>query len=92
MHSTFINHTDGIDDEWYGGTGFIVHHNGDYSGDVKIVLPTKLVETFENPESRAVVNIPFRVLKELVGQYVQSMLISQLEQGTGEGLIDSIRT
>lgn len=90
MHSTFISHTDGIDDEWHGDTGFIVHHNGDYSGYVKIILPTKLVETFENPEPHAVVNIPFEVLKELVGRHIQQELITGLESEYGIETLDRL--
>lgn len=74
-------------------SGLIYHHNGDYSGDVKIAVPMcrpgetyswgqasdKVVEIDEHDQA-VIVDIPFEDMKRLVLNYYRSELISRLEQ------------
>lgn len=83
MHSTEIT---SFNDPLYGMKNqnpciWTIHHNGDYSGNVKMIVSTEWIE--KSSEPFWLVNIPFEVLEELVGQKMQSDQISKLEQMTG---------
>lgn len=75
----------------------LMHHNGDYSGNVKVVLPNKIADTTlahgagPNGEGMAEVHIPFEALKALIMQYVRSEMVSQIEQATNSELIQFMR-
>ena len=65
------------------GNGITIHHNGDYSGDVKIDVPRGKTNTFATPTNQFVeVEIPFEVLRSLVLDYLRSKTISNLESMT----------
>lgn len=97
MHSTVIrvNHfgTGTHSDEEYD---VVIHHNGDYSGEVLIVMPTETrtyggrleasVQTLHHPPHQEI-RVPFSVLEELVGQKVLSEKTSKLERLSGREAI-----
>ena len=63
-------------------SGRQVHHNGDYSGDVKIAFKPDEVEHIPagfSPEYYEV-TVDFEDLMELVSNYVRDRYISALEQ------------
>lgn len=68
-------------------TQVLFHHNGDYSGNVKVVLPTRVgnpqTHHFTDPDGidqhTAELNVPFEAIKGLVLQYLQGELIGALE-------------
>lgn len=64
MHSTTID-------------GVIFHHNGDFSGNVLITLPTEKVEKAMG--ETVFVEIDFEVVKKLVLKYFQSKIIGKVE-------------
>jgi hypothetical protein len=65
MHSTKIN-------------GVTIHHDGDYSGNVLLVLPADKIE--EAPHGQVFVEIEFDVLRKLVLNYIQGKIISKVEE------------
>ena len=71
------------------GEDWHIHHNGDYSGNVIVSFPLKHpidVETYERVHED--VEIPYDLLKELVGQEVASELISKFEDMGGIGTLE----
>jgi hypothetical protein len=60
--------------------GHVIHHNGDYSGDVTIIDPAKDEMT-----------LPFEVLKELVANYVRDEQISRLESASADDILATTR-
>lgn len=87
MRTTTINHEDGLD-----GT-FTIHHNGDYSGDCKFILPPEAVEHWtavKDYPGYFVANIPFDVLKHLVGKYIGEQVIASIENTHPETFLDSL--
>lgn len=56
-----------------------IHYNGDFSGDVLLTRP----ETY-----KADVEIPFEVMKAVVGEYLKQRKISLLEDTKPQDLID----
>lgn len=63
-----------------------IHHNGDYSGDVKINVPKHRVEEFNAPNSVYEIEIPFEVLRSLVLDYIRNRTISNFESMTDDDL------
>jgi hypothetical protein len=55
-------------------------HNGDFSGDVQIVMPPV-------HGVRAGLHVPFAALKALVAKYVRQEKISALEHSTDDELL-----
>ncbi len=69
-------HTTVIDDHRF-------HHNGDYSGDVRIIVPADKVDHIDWPtpaDGTFQITIPFEVLAEFVGEAVRDARESRLEQ------------
>lgn len=67
----------------------IFHHNGDFSGDVKIVLYTEPKESpvpAEDGRRWWEVEVPFEDLRSLVAEYVRGRRIELLEQASDDGL------
>lgn len=75
-------------------SGLSYHHNGDYSGDVKIAVPMRrpgktyswgqtsdIVVEIDDRDQAVIVDIPFEDMKHLVLDYYRSELISRLERG-----------
>jgi hypothetical protein len=68
------------------GEQFTIHHNGDYSGDVQLVIcsasriehndgsPTYGFEAFD------IVSIPFELLRKVVLDYLRSAAIREIEE------------
>lgn len=78
------------------------HHNGDFSGDVVVVLPDKIAKLEISPEVLAnnqtgtvAVRIPFKAMQALVMNYVRGRAIEQFEEMTDkqveQWLIDMIK-
>jgi hypothetical protein len=76
-------------------TRVVMHHNGDYSGNVKFVLPYRVANTVKVPvgtwtnkvgEPLTEVNIPFEAMKSLVLNYLRDQQISALENLSDENL------
>jgi hypothetical protein len=67
--------------KWY------VHHNGDFSGDVFFETDSGL---HQRVEEMGRVEIPFDLLKELVGRYIQGRVISNIEDMDGADTIDYV--
>lgn len=76
MHTTEIEHNGRI---WY------FHHNGDFSGNVVVDIESPFIDRAH--ELGVSVQIPFEVLEEFVGQYIQSNMISVVEHFTGKGYL-----
>lgn len=98
-----------VDDE---GRHWVVHHNGDFSGEIMFSFRLDDLETYDAPawpeataaaeeyaradapspiEKRVSVQIPFVLMKELVGRYLIDAQISRLEDVTGAQLVDAFR-
>lgn len=61
-------------------SGTLAHHNGDYSGDVFLVIPADRAEMELDHQAKTVsVRVPFDDLMELVSYYVRDRYISALE-------------
>ncbi len=59
------------------------HHNGDYSGDVRIIVPADKVDHIDWPipgDGTFEIVIPFEVLGEFVAESVADARIGRLEQ------------
>lgn len=80
-----------------GPSGLTYHHNGDYSGDVKVTIPLERHKTrpwgttttkFDIDERirQVTVDIPFEDMRWLVLRYLQSKLISRLEDANDDEL------
>lgn len=74
----------------------IMHHNGDYSGNIKFLLPNRIADASTMPHfyadesSAATVHIPFAAIKHLVLQYLRNKAISRLENVEDDELEDLI--
>lgn len=55
-------------------------HNGDYSGDVIVNIPTQAADTTLHNDGFTSIKIPFKALEYLVASKVSSTLVSQLEE------------
>jgi GTPase involved in cell partitioning and DNA repair len=67
-----------------GQSGIYWHHNGDYSGDVIVRVPSGSV-TIDSAGAR--VEIPFEDIRELVANYVRNEKIARLETRTAEEVL-----
>jgi hypothetical protein len=63
----------------------LIHHNGDYSGEVEFIMMDVRIE--ERPDLEKIwgntvasVHIPFEVIRDLVADWVRANLIRNLEQ------------
>jgi hypothetical protein len=61
-------------------SGTVIHHNGDFSGDVLI----------HTPQFQEAMVLPFSDLKELVAKYVRSEKISKIEKMSTDTLLESL--
>lgn len=81
MHSLHWSNEDGL--------ALVMHHNGDYSGDIKFNLPPELIEdvsTCHEPRHMQV-TIPFDAIKTLVAAYVSGIRIEALEDATPDDVL-----
>jgi hypothetical protein len=60
-----------------------MHHNGDYSGDVEIVVVQVHLRGTNDPRAVRKLVVPFAALAELVGGACMLDVITQLEDLTG---------
>lgn len=94
MHTTSITYTnDRYDPEPGKVEEFICHHNGDFSGDIKLSVEPHRVEegmVFEGLPEYLIVNVPFEVLKELVANYLRSQLISNYENMDANAILGRV--
>jgi len=73
-----------------------IHHNGDFSGDVRINTVTlyhdedkqdwKLIEARKRE-----IAVPFEALKQIVAIYVQNTEIEKLESASTDELLDRLK-
>jgi hypothetical protein len=64
------------------GEELYVHHNGDFSGDIRIGVSGRGLEyfiTWGDDLRCTEITLPFELLKQIVAMYVQEAKISQLE-------------
>ena len=80
MHTAHV--TDDSGREW------AVHHNSDYSGDVLFTFNQDDITALGNSVT---VEVPFSVMRELVGRWLRDEQISYLENITGEQLVNALR-
>jgi hypothetical protein len=60
---------------------FTVHHNSDYSGDVKVQLDThQLIERLETQGGVCFINLPYDLLEQIVMTKLRNDLISKVEE------------
>jgi predicted metal-dependent phosphoesterase TrpH len=60
---------------------FVVHHNSDYSGDVKVQLDThQLIERLETQGGVCFINLPYDLLEQIVMTKLRNDLISKVEE------------
>lgn len=95
MHSMDIVHTSAHND--YAGDhrpeAFTVHHNGDFSGDVKIDLMEPRVKVLLADRGRihgnpiAEVTIPFEVIKQIAAEYVRAEHIRNTQDATDHDVL-----
>jgi hypothetical protein len=73
-------------------TQVTMHHNGDYSGNVKFILPNRIADVVKVPagtwtnktdEELAELNIPFEAVKILVLNYLRDQQIVAIENPSG---------
>lgn len=62
------------------------HHNGDYSGDIQIMVEPQMVESVFG---KVQVTIPFKDLRALVFQYLRRKMVSELEDMSDKDLEES---
>lgn len=62
------------------------HHNGDFSGDVKMMVEPQMVEPMFGVVQ---VTIPFKDLRTLVFQYLRDKMIAELEGMSDKDLEES---
>ena len=74
-------HTTTIPDPRNRSHVFTIHHNGDYSGDVK----------FQRDTWDRDVSIPFSILLELVTNMVRASAIEKIEQMTPTQIMERFR-
>ena len=68
-------------DHTIAGRNYTVHHNGDYSGDLKIDMAASAVEPGFPPDNgRVTVSVPFTLLADIVAQAVSAERISFYEE------------
>ncbi len=70
-----------------GDLAIVMHHNGDFSGGVKINIPVDRIEALEEMAGYVQVCIPFEALKTLVGQYVAGQKMSALEEADDDDIL-----
>jgi hypothetical protein len=70
-----------------GPDGTVFHHNGDYSGDLDIVVrrEPKMFATPEGPTAW-VVSVPFADIRSLVLSYLRDKRTGELEDAEGDEL------
>ena len=83
MHTTIVELST-------GGT-YRVHHNGDWSGDVTIVVGKGDVDLAYITSDTVEVEFPFEVMLECVGQYIIDQRIANLVGMTGRKFVDILR-
>ena len=66
--------------------GTVFHHNGDYSGSVKIQVPEEPAKHTFGSQTCWVTEVPFEDIRELVLDYLRSKLIARLESVEGDEL------
>lgn len=81
--------------------GFIINHNGDYSGDIRLCLPSdsKRIKTYKSldvtsgkAEDILQVEIPFETIRDFVLKTVIQKKIEALEGTSEEAFWDRLTT
>ena len=67
----------------FEGETYAYSVNGDYSGDIHLILPTALVTKVTTPFPHYAVVMPFEVLEEIVGRKAADALVAHFENATG---------
>jgi hypothetical protein len=57
-----------------------IHYNGDYSGDIQLIVPRELVTKCEFSNDHFEVTLDFKTLAEFVADAIRASRISKLEQ------------
>jgi len=92
MHTRHIVHT-AAHNEYSGNRpeAFTMHHNGDFSGDVKIeVMSTRTKDVHDvriYGSYVTEVSIPFEVIKQIVAEYVRQEKINSLMDATDHDIL-----
>lgn len=60
-------------------------HNGDFSGDVTMVVHTSQIEEWHDDEAH--VKVSFNDIRELVAQHYRRRMISSIEQATADAVL-----
>lgn len=80
-----------------GPSGLYYHHNGDYSGDVKVTIPMMRRELYtwgsgtvqveiDEPRQQVTVDIPFEDMRHLVLSHYRSLMTGRLENADDKEL------
>ena len=64
-------------------------HNGDYSGDVEIVLPPKKNPGVGNVEEMSL-TVHFDAIKDFMAEYVRSELIEKIENASSDEILKKL--
>jgi hypothetical protein len=74
-------------EDTFDGREYYIHHNGDYSGAIKIrVLAKDITERQIFEEEYAHVDIPFKVIRDFVLEALRAKAIEKLENASYEDL------
>jgi hypothetical protein len=87
MHSMDIMYHNNIDTKHPNPEAFDVHHNGSFSGDIKICLEDYRVKTIHEADSQwarhgqaiVEITIPFEVIAEVVAEAVRRRVIANTQ-------------
>ena len=81
---------------------YIVHHNGNFSGDVEVMIPVGVLDGFNGSSAGEAyldmtesasgaqhvgINIPFEVLKEVVAEYMRQSTIVALGNADADEML-----
>lgn len=85
-------HTDRIE---HGDETFTIHHNGDFAGDVKIIIPEndrlRVSDDRRYPDSSPTeyeVELPFAVLQEFIGRAMLARRVAALTELSGAEFLE----
>ena len=63
--------------ELVDGEKFTIHHNGDYSGDVYVIIRNP--KRIERSADYTCVEIPFEVLRRMVLDYIRNKAVTEIK-------------
>lgn len=84
MHTSEYEH----DDTYTGKSSWTFNHNGDYSGDVHLIVPAERAEvkTSLYRDEYVEIDVPFEVLRNFVLDQMRSQFISEMESASYDAL------